>query len=132
MKAHVRHAAVAYLLFEATSLVVYWILLTFRPAWRAPFTPPGGDERALFAFAAGDLVLYAASGVAGAIGIVRMSPWRGAVLWLHAGAAMYAAMFAVSLWPMAPDRWLGAVMMLPALAAPAAIAWLCSRQPGGR
>lgn len=119
----------AYLSFETIALLAYWVMLWQWPAHRPRFVPPGGDDRALFAFAAGDLLLYAVTGALGAIGLWRTPNecgsgprWLPACLWMHAGAAMYAALYAVTLWTIAPDRLLGALMMLPALAAPLWIA----------
>lgn len=125
---HVR-IALAYLVFETLALIVYWTLLSARPRLREPFVPPGGDDRALFAFATGDLLLYAATGLLGVVAILRAPSWRAPVLWIHAGAAAYAALYALTLWVMDPSRWLGALMMLPAVATPF---WIARRLGGVR
>lgn len=118
-----RKAAVAYLLVQGTALVAYWAVLALLPAARAPFMPPGSaDARVLFAIAIPDGLFYMTTSLAGAYGIARTRNWVGPILWLHAGAALYAALLAIAMFIADTSRWVGVLLMSPALVAPLAIA----------
>lgn len=122
--------SIAHLLIQAAALAAYWAVLFTFPAARAPFIPAGAGDAALLAFAIGDLSIYGGTSAAGAWGAWRRRRWTGPVLWVHAGAAVYAALYAFALAAFDPGRWIGAAMMAPALVAPAVIArwWAGNRE----
>lgn len=118
-----RTLAITYLLIQAIGIVAWWVWLWLDAGGRGRFAP-AGSEHALLAFGPGDLLLLAAAAILGAVGIARRAAWTGPVLWLHAGAGVYASCWAVALAAMEPARLLGAGMMLPVLvASPAIAAW---------
>jgi len=127
----IRVAAVAYLAVQSIALVAYWLMLWLWPSTRARFTAPSAPDATVMAFAAGDLLLYASASAACAIGIARRRTWLPAALWLHSGAAVYAALYALSLAVLVNDRWLGAMMMAPALVVSPLLVVIFGRTRGG-
>lgn len=119
-----RPLSIAYLLVQSASLAVYWLVLWISPPARAPFLAPGAPDSTVLAFAAGDLTVYAGASLAAAYALWRRRRWAWPALLVHAGAATYAATYALLLAIYEPTRALGALMMLPALLVPPAIAWL--------
>ncbi|MEZ6233294.1 MAG: hypothetical protein R3B68_03805 [Phycisphaerales bacterium] len=118
-----RTLSIAYQLVQSIALVAYWIVLIAVPSARAPFVVPGAPDSTVLAFALGDLALYAVASLIAAIALIRRRRvWP--TLLVHAGAAMYAASYALLLAVLEPSRWLGALMMLPALIVPPLMAWL--------
>lgn len=111
----IRTMAVAYLVVQSAALVAYWLMLWWWPGTRAQFGAPGAPDAMVMAFATGDLALYATASAACAIGIMKRRWWLNGALWLHCGAAVYAALYALTLAVLVDDRWLGAIMMAPAL-----------------
>src|SRR5688572_28818614 len=92
-----RALAAGFLLLQAAGAAVWWIALLAVPAARPLFLPPGAPEAVLWSFVLPDLLLFAGGAAASASGIVRRRPWAWSVLCLHAGAALYAALYALSL-----------------------------------
>ncbi len=119
-----RVLSITYLLLQCASLAAYWLLLWLMPSVRKPFLAPGAPDSTVLAFAAGDLTIYFGASLAAAYALWRDRRWAWPALLVHAGAAIYAASYAALLAVYEPSRWLGALMMAPALLIPPALAWL--------
>lgn len=124
----VRRIAVAFLLLQALGAVIWWLALFLAPAIRAAFLAPGAPASTLLAFCVPDLLLYVGAGVAAALGLARRRPWAWPLLCLHAGAAVYAALYALSLPLLSGGGWWGACLMAPSLVCLPYIVW--SLRPG--
>lgn len=115
--------AAGYLLVQGIGGLAWWGMLWFWPETRECFLAPGSPDAALLAFAAPDLLLFVGGSLAVAYGLWAGRAWAWPVLCVHAGAAMYAALYCLSLWRLAPQTWWGAALMGPSLVVPALIAW---------
>jgi protein-S-isoprenylcysteine O-methyltransferase Ste14 len=122
--------AVTYLAFQAGSVAAFWLLLWLVPALRAPFLPADVQPRMLATLALADGVFLPITSAAAVWSLLRPSRWTPHVLWLHAGAAVYAGLFAIGLWVVDRSLWLGAGLMIPVLVTPPAIAWAASSKRG--
>lgn len=131
-----RAFSVTYLAFQAGGVAAFWLLLWMVPLLRAPFLPAEIPQRWLASLALADGVLFPITSAAAAWSLLRPSRWTMPLLWLHAGAAVYAGLFAIGLWLVDRTLWLGAGLMIPVLLTPAAIAWAASsdaaREPSVR
>ncbi len=97
------------------------------PSIRPVFCP--GDPSAINFMALGlaDALLLPVSGVVAALGLMRGCSWARWAVWLHAGAALYAALLALGLWMTDRRLWLGAGLMVPVLILPLNIALTATR-----
>lgn len=109
----VRRLATAYFFLQGALILLWWTALALWPASRAPFIAPGGDEAGLFAFAAPDVVLAAASVAAGEL-LRRRHPASGGALWLVGGLVLYPTGYCFALSLATDGAWLGTVLMIPA------------------
>lgn len=96
----------AYLFAQAVGIAAWWLLLWRVPAARGRFHPADTDDSMLMAFWLPDLLL-AALGSA-----------------VTAGAMIYAGLYCVALLLAAPETWLAATTMVPAMGCTAAVAWM--------
>jgi hypothetical protein len=119
-----RSLAVLYLTVQGVAVAVWWILLLLVPAAREPFLAPGAPESTLFAFMLPDLAIYASSSLLAAYGLAVGRAWAWSVLCFHAGAALYATLYALTLPLLSGGAWLGAAMMAPALLVLPVLLWL--------
>lgn len=118
----------AYLVAQGLGGLGWWLVLWgWQPA-REPFLAGGAPDSTLLAFAAADLVFFVGGSLAAAACVGSRHRWAAAVLWTHAGAASYAAMYCLLLAWMEPGAWLGAAMMSPSLVVPLLIASHNTRQ----
>lgn len=124
----IRWIGLVYLSVQAVALVGYWAWLSAVPEARGLFRVRGSTDGSLMAFWLGDLTIYGGTSVLAAWGIWRRKRWVHGLLCVHAGAAVYAAMYAIAVLWWDPGRWLGALMMAPALIVPPALAWLTRAQ----
>jgi hypothetical protein len=125
----VRAFAIAYLFAQAAGAAGWWLALLAWPASRAPFVAAGAPDATLLAFGPADVLLYVGLSAACAVGLLKRREWARPLLCVHTGAAMYAALYCVTL-PLLTggSGWLGAALMCPALVVPA---WLCVKlRPG--
>jgi hypothetical protein len=125
-----RRLGVWFLLAQAVGAAVWWGLLLFWPASRAPFLVSGAPDATLFAFVAADAVLFIGTSAVCAFGLWAQRRWAWPLLCAHAGAAGYAALYCWALVALTGgDGLLGAVLMSPSLVIPGALAWRL--RPGG-
>lgn len=123
---HLRGAARAFsatfLVLQSLGIVLFWIALWRFDELRPRFFP---TDSAAFLLGVGfvDATILPVSGLAAAALLVWPHRLVIPLLWLHAGAAIYAGVFAVGLWLADRTLWLGAGLMLPTLTAPSLIAW---------
>ncbi|MBX3385759.1 MAG: hypothetical protein KF768_04230 [Phycisphaeraceae bacterium] len=121
-----RALSIAYLAVQSLSLVAFWVWLAIDPDSRRLFVAANGPDATLLPFGVADILVYGSASSLSAWGLWRTprANWVFAALCVHAGAAMYAASYAIGVLFWDPTRWLGASMMLPALFVPPFIAWL--------
>ena len=125
-----RYKAILYLNLQGTGALVWWGLLLVYPAVRRYFLPVGCPDAALLAFGVGDGLLFVGLSFGCAWGLRRERSWAWPLLCVHAGAAMYAALYCLTLTALARGQALwGAALMLPALTFPPYLAWRL--RPGG-
>lgn len=111
-----RRLSIAYLILQSLGVLVWWIGLVTNSSFRYNFID-AQSENSLFAFAIGDMVLLFVLPIFVCVGIVKAKRWTVPLAWLHAGAALYATMWAISMTVLNPSLWLGGVLMLPLAAA---------------
>lgn len=109
---------------------MFWLSLWLVPGLRVAFLPSEVPQRMLASLALADGVFLPVTSALAAWSLVRPTRWTHALLWLHAGAAVYAGLFAIGLWLVDRTLWLGAGLMIPVFLTPPAIAWAASTQRG--
>jgi hypothetical protein len=117
--------AVLFLTLQGAGVIIWWLVLLLFPSIRVSFLAPGAPQSTLFAFVGADLLLYSGGSLVAAFGIARTQRWAWTALCIHAGAALYAALYGLAL-PIFSDvgAWLGAVMMAPSLVVLPSLLWL--------
>jgi hypothetical protein len=114
--ARMRSAVAGYLVLESAAIVAWWALILAFPAWQRHFLALDAPRSTLLAFLAADLVLVALGFlVAALLAARRASAWP--LLCVRAGAAAYAALYAIALPVVGDGGELGAAMMVPVLIA---------------
>ena len=126
----VRRLGVLYLTLQGLAVAVWWLLLGVRPALRPFFLAPGAPVATLRAFFVPDMAGYLGGSLAAAYGLWRRRPWGWPVLCVHAGAAMYAALYGLTLPLLLGGGW-GSLLMLPSLFVPPYLAWRLRPVGGG-
>ncbi|QYK46985.1 MAG: isoprenylcysteine carboxylmethyltransferase family protein [Phycisphaeraceae bacterium] len=117
-----RAFACTYLALEGAGIVAFWAVLWLVPGVRSHFVMAGAPDATFLAFVLADAVFLPVAAWAGAWAIKRGARWTVPLLWLHAGAAVYAALIACGMWVFDRTLWLGAGLMLPLLLFPVVIA----------
>jgi hypothetical protein len=120
---NVRRLGAAFLGLQGAGALVWWGVLLLAPRARRPFLAPGAPDATLLAFAAADWPLFVGGSLAGAYALARRRSWAWPVLCVHAGAACYAALYALALPILSGGGWLGAALMAPSLIGPPYLAW---------
>ncbi len=113
-----------FLTLQGVGIFVWWTVLLIYPSAREPFMSPGAPESTLLAFFVPDLLIYAGGALVAAHGLLRQSAWAWSALCVNAGAAVYAALYALTLPLLSGGGWLGALMMLPSLVVLPIAVWL--------
>jgi hypothetical protein len=124
-----RSLAVAYLAVQGVVGLAWWVAAALWPEFRWMFVAVGTPNVVQVVFAAADLLLFVGGSLAGAVGLATRARWAWPVLCVHAGAAAYAACHCLMQWPFAPETWPAAVLMIPALLIPPAIAYRFRPRP---
>jgi len=93
------------------------------PASRSPFLAADAPDATLLAFIWADLLLFVGGSLVGGMGLLANREWAWPVLCVHTGAAVYAALYCLTLWFLDPHAWLGGVLMSPSLVVPPLITW---------
>ena len=120
----VRNLVILFLTLQGVGTFVWWALLFLIPVARAPFIAPGAPDSTLLAFLVPDLLIYAGGALVAAYGLLRRNAWAWPALCVNAGAAVYAALYALTLPLLSGGGWLGALMMLPSFVVLPAAVWL--------
>lgn len=120
----VRRLAVTFLIVQGAGIIVWWAVLLLVPAVRTPFIAPGAPDSTLFAFIVADILVYVATSFASAYGLVRVRSWAWPVLCVHAGAVVYAGLYAIGLPLVSGGGWFGTAFMLPSLVIVPLFTWL--------
>ena len=105
-------------------MLLWWVALSLAPELRPGFTPSATPFAAIAAFAPGDLALLVPTSIAAAFGLSRDAAWAWTAAVFATGAAMYAAMYAISVPFLVGGGVVGALLMTPLLIAPPAVLWL--------
>ena len=124
MMHRINRGAVAFLTLQGLGCLVWWGVLCLRPEVRQWFTATNAPDTTLMAFAAPDLLLFAAGSLAAAWGLATQAVWAWPVLCAHAGAVAYAGLYCVNLWLLSQSAWAGAALMTPSLVIVPVITWL--------
>lgn len=103
--------------------LAWWLTLFAWPQSRTAFMAAGAPEATLLAFMIPDLLLYAGGSLIAGYALITGRRWSHLAACIHAGAAMYAALYCIGLWWLDPHAWLPALMMAPSLIVPPWIAW---------
>ena len=120
----VRKLVILFLTLQGIGTFVWWAVLLVFPLAREPFMAPGAPHSTLLAFLLPDLLIYAGGALMAAYGLLRRSNWAWPVLCVNTGAAVYAALYSLTLPILSGGGWLGALMMFPSLVALPAAVWL--------
>lgn len=123
--------AVTYLLLQSVGIAVFWIVLWTRPAARVWFVFPGAPDATFLSLFLADGVFLVGSGLIAARSSLRGGRRSGSLLWLHAGAAIYASLCALGMTLLDPRLWLGSALMAPVAVTPLAIALHDARLKAG-
>jgi hypothetical protein len=115
---------IMFLALQGVGTFVWWAALFLFPAARDPFMAPDAPDATLLAFFIPDLLIYAGGALVAAYGLLRQNAWAWSALCVNAGAAVYAALYALTLPILSSGGWLGAVMMLPSLIVLPTAVWL--------
>lgn len=119
-----RQLAVWFLVIQGVGGAVWWGILLAWPVTRPLFLPPATPPSILLAFVLPDGVLFAGGSLAAAYGLAQGRPWGWPVLSIHAGAAVYAALYCLALPLVSGSGWLAAALMLPTLLALPYFVWV--------
>lgn len=115
----------AYLALQAAGGLAWWSALLVWPASRPFFCIPGKSDAMLMAFLLPDVALYVGLSAGCAFGLGQKKEWAWPLLCVHAGAALYAALYAWNLCVLTSGQlWLGAVLMTPSMVVPGIFARL--------
>ncbi len=118
--------SVTYLVLQSAGVIVFWLALWFLPSVRDRFVPAEARSGLYATLALADAVVLPMTAILGALAIRRRLAWAVPVLWMHAGACMYAGLVAIGLWCFDSRLWLGVGLMVPVMTTPFAIAWAAS------
>lgn len=92
--------------------MAWWVGLVASSSLSGRFIDTQSKD-SLFAFAIGDVTLLVLLPIFICVGVVKAKRWTVPIAWLHAGAALYATMWVISMMVLNPSLWLGGVLMLP-------------------
>ncbi len=105
-----------YLLVQALAGIGWWLVLWLNPESREQFRPAGMGRDFILAFAIPDVVLFIGGALVGA-GLFAINHTAArAVLWLTAGATLYAALLCLGFAWRGPGFEVATVMMFAAAA----------------
>ncbi|MBW3570001.1 MAG: isoprenylcysteine carboxylmethyltransferase family protein [Gemmatimonadetes bacterium] len=109
-----RRAVAAYFGLQGAGVVGWWAMLFLDAEARQWFRMSPAPDHTLLAFALPDLAILAPASLLGAALVVRRDARAPVVLWVAAGATVYAALYTLAFAVRADAGWLGAALMLPA------------------
>lgn len=118
-----RRLAVVFLILQSAGVAVWWAVLLTVPRSREPFLARPAPDSTLLAFALPDALLFVGAGMASGMGLAKRCGWAWPVLCVHAGAAIYAALYCGSLALLTGQAWAGAILMTPSLVLPPLFVW---------
>ena len=114
-----RRVAVFVLGAEAALGLAWWLALLAEPSLGRLVLPDAMPAGLILTFALPDFVSYAVAPAAAAAGLAGNRRWALPVVWLHAGAAIYAALWGWGTVLASGQGLLAAALMTPsALVAP--------------
>jgi hypothetical protein len=113
-----RKFAILFFVLQGAAATGWWAIILRFPRVRGLFLPFGVPDAVLLSLLGGDLFLYIGGSFLSAYGLARQRPWTWPIICVHAGAAAYAALYALLLSILLPCCRLGAILMMPSLAIP--------------
>jgi len=125
----IRRLGVVFLRLQGIAAALWWFALLLEPRLRQPFLAPSAPTTTLLTLIVADLIFFVGGSLLSAHGLARQRAWAWPILCIHAGAASYAALSALTLSILTDGAWLGALLMAPSLVVPLALAWRL-RPPG--
>jgi hypothetical protein len=111
----------AYLLAQAGLIAAWWLVLWLSPTARAPFVVDGWPESTLLAFWLPDVVVLVVGSAAAALGLRAGRAWARPLVWLVAGAVLYATLWCLGANAVTGAGWLSTALMLACCAAMAVV-----------
>jgi hypothetical protein len=102
----------AYLVVQATIILVWWIVLGLAPATRDYFAIGDWPVATVLPFWIPDTALLIVGSLLAAHGLQAQRAWARPMLWLVAGGAFYATLLCVSASLASGCGWLATAMML--------------------
>lgn len=120
----IRTLAISFLLLQAAAAAAWWAIMLLFPDARQPFLAPNAPDSTLLAFIVADMAFIVGGSLVTAYGLARRRNWAWVVLCIHAGAVVYAALYALALPFFSGGGWLGALLMTPSLVVLPALVWL--------
>lgn len=117
-----RAFAIAYLTLEAIGIIAFWLALALFPSLRSRFVITGAPDEAFLSLVLADAFLLPLAALTCAIAIRVSHRLVIPLLWLHAGAALYASLLALGLFLFDRRLWRGAGLMLPLIYFPLTLA----------
>ncbi len=119
-----------YLLAQAILIVGWWLWLWWSPPARALFVVDDWPEATLLAFALPDVVVLVLGSLLAAAAVRSKHPAGRPLLWLLAGATLYATLWCVGTNLVTGSGWLSTALMA---AASAGMGWaVTARDPEPR
>ena len=112
-----------YFAAQGASCIAWWAWMLLAPQHRGLFFPRASLPELMQSLIVGDLLLIAFGSLAAAHSLNHRRRWAPAAMWLVAGACMYAALLAISLWALTREAALAAIAMAPTLIIPMLLAW---------
>jgi hypothetical protein len=84
-----------YLVLQAVTIALWWLVMWLVPAARVPFVVAGLPDRTLFAFVIPDVVLLVVGSLFAAIAVRAQDERARPLLWLLLGAVGYATLWCI-------------------------------------
>jgi hypothetical protein len=116
-----------YFVVQGLSCIAWWAWMLLSPGQRSRFFSNRVLPEVMWALSIGDVAIIALGSLAVAHGLHHGRRWAAGVTWLVAGACMYAALLAVTMWFITGEGALGAALMVPLLLVPAMFAGRLTR-----
>ena len=128
-----KRLACGYLVFQSIGAISWWALLFASTDFRSAFIPTGDSDVYILSLFVSDLLLFILLPLSVVAGLWRDRSWAWPALCVHVGAAVYAALMAVSQFFLTGGEcWPGLVLMAPTLIFPAYFAYQLAPGNGDR
>lgn len=123
-----RIIAAWYLLLQGIGALVWWAAILWWPKSHAVLIPHSITRDWMLVLLPADVLLFIGGSFFSGCMLLRGSPIAMPALAIHAGAALYAAIFAIVVAVTTQSAWLSATMMLVPLVALPLVLWSLMEQ----